>query len=1142
MATKTKKKKGLTREQYKKIWNQISTNEWLSICKDHHPTSQFHKNSSEIIKGCCPHPDHADNAPSFYIHTVEHRAKCFGCGYFVSNPIELMSTIMGKTDVEALQFIQDNFNVQAFLPKRLQADLEAQRTNQKAKNAIYQYTHDMLCDAIANPAAHAYATTAVDWLVNVRKVPQEHLHALPVGIMPPLLQLVDGMSKKYQSNFHTWRKASKAKNAANKPGRAPEDFSGIASTYLASCFKNSDYHGSIVFPLHSTPRDIARIKLRQPLAPGLDKKFVIPEDDFEESLGIYGLGWNMYDTFFTQDNTKDGSRLYTYLVEGEMDALTMMAQFMVNDSILFPIMSVGGTGGSRHIEPILQTTGVTKAFMIGDSPASNGDVIVKEWLSRVPEVHARVFTGWDKLVPSTDLDDAVHNPQIGYDKVLEVIWKNAKDNFTFPWKWAYSQVVPVLDSIPDHDRRSLIEQAAEFGKYLQQRDERNSYIQEISDNYPQVPDKILQRAMARREDNELGFIAQCADALRDLFFVVGTRIRATGRYLILQHRRNKTFHEMRLNSGDTLSQELAPLVGSVFHFVDQDVGFPSFLTHPRDSDRPIMSKTNKDLTSYMVEGVNELCHGTLDLQTAVRRKQGYHYIERERRDNLEYIVCGRDVFKITRDSTDAPTYVKLDGPTDEDLIFDVYTPGEPPPVSWYPGGLTTDLLDEGTQIDLNQLFDNLVDYYKSAFTFKNQDVTSELLAALLMSYPIMDALERPVMLFITGDTRSGKSTLLATIAGNKVSTKLAKCRIYHPAYEIQDYTAPGLARSADLSSQVVVLDEFELGDEDNGKRAQSILSMLRAMINGEVTRMRAKPDGVGISTTTLRMPIIFAAITGAEKPEDINRMIIIEMQQVEGHEAPAQILDQKFGQAKIQEIAQGLNTAMYTHAMTLRKHYYEISDVYREIEKSLPVAVDYRYMSSLFGPLAVMKMLGRDWKKFLINFVTKNEIMINIANTASVSEALLNRILNADVIYNHDTHQSEAVGMLITNADRWDEINKATCGIFFDKTQSLLLLLMDQIILKYFKGEKYTPLRLKEALQRHKLALKAKDVGATGIVGKARALLGPGVTPNGVVVIQAKELIKATQDAAQMHALLDPDEAEDTNEEEEDSDTSNIQF
>jgi energy-coupling factor transporter ATP-binding protein EcfA2 len=853
----------------------------------------------------------------------------------------------------------------------------------------------------------------------------------------------------------------------------------------------------------------------------------------------------MYDPFFLNPGSTSNVP-YIYVVEGEMDALSTMSQFVPSGTALFPLMSVGGSGGSNHIQPILKTVGIDKAFMVGDAPSANGDVVVKEWLKKVPDVHARIFTGWDKLVPATDIDEAINDPNIGFTKVTDVLWKNSDAHFTMPWKWAYDQAVPVLDGIPDHDKRTLIEKAAEHGKFLQHPIERSSYIEAVTDDYAQIPIKLLKRELTKMEDNELGFINQCADALRDMFFVIGTRIKTNGRYLILQNKKEQTFHEMRINSGDGLTQELAPLVGSPFQFIDQDVGFPAFLRHPNEVEEGmVMPLLDKQITFYLKESVSVLCQGAPDFQAASRRKQGYHYVERDGKEDLEYIVCGKDVFRILRKEGEPPEYVKLEGPADNNLIFDINFDGMPP-ATWFPGGLSVDLLKEGANTDLSRLFDEIEQYYDCAFKFKNQKVTSTLLAAMLMSYPVMDALERPVLMFITGHSHSGKSTLLSTMAGSRKSSKLSKCRLYYSSYQVHDYTPASVARTADLSSQLAVLDEFEVGDEQNGWRAKGVLSMIRSMINGEVQRVRAKPDGVGVNTFTLRMPMIFAAITGAEKPEDINRMVIVEMQRTEAHDAPAEILERTFGIDKIQEMARGLNTAMYAHAMELRKHYYEVSNDYHKLIEALPVKVDFRYLSSLFGPLAVMKMLGKDWKQFLVNFVTRNETMINVANTASVAETYLNRILNTPVVYNHDTHQSEPVGMLLANPDRWDEINRAVCGVFFDKKQSLLLVLMDQAVTKFFQGERLSSMRLKEALQRHKLAIRSQDVLQHGIVQQAVAYLGAGVTSSGVVVFRAKDLIDSTRNAVEMHAAMEDDKdqgKEDADETAEDSDdTSNIKW
>lgn len=1048
---------------------------------------------------------------------------------------------MGVSEAEALQYIQENFDV-TFLPKKLQAQLEAQRINQRTKNAIYNYTHYAMCNAVGNPAAHSYSVDALDWLVNARKIPQNQLHTLPIGIMPPLLELVDGMSKQHQANYKVWRKASQSQNAKGPPGRPPEDFSNEASTYLGPYFKTAEYQGAVVFPLHANPNEIARLKLRKVPKPGEDKKFIIPEDEFEEYLGIFGLGWYMYETFLDLKGEQLKQTPF-YLVEGEMDALTPMAQFAVTGNVLYPILSVGGSGGAKHIQPILSTLGISKTYMIGDAPSAAGNAIVKEWLKKAPELHSRVFTGWDKLIPAKDIDEAINDPNIGFNTVNDVIWKNIDDHFTSPWRWAYNLATPELDSIPDHDRRSLIEKAAEYGKFLIQPHDREFYIKEISQTYEHISFKLLKRELNKTEDNnELGFVDKCVDALRDMFFVVGTRTKTNGRYLILQHKKGKTYHEVRINSGDSVIQELAPLVGGIYQFIAEEIGIPPFMPDPKETDGQVLQTLDKQLTFFMKESINSLCQGAPDYRAASRRKQGYHYIERENKADLEYIVCGKDTFRILRDSEDTPPrYLHLEGPADKHLIFDINFEGSPP-ASWYPGGLTEDMLNEGAKVDIKNLYEDLVRYYDCAFKFKNQNTSSELMAALVMSFPIMDAFERPVLVFITGDTNSGKSTLTATIVGSSKFNKLAKCRLLYSSTEAHDYSPSGIARTADLSSCVVGLDEFEVGGEgQRGKYARATLDMMRSMVNGEVKRIRAAAGGgSGTDKYTLRMPMVFNSITGADKPEDINRMLIVEMEKMDSYDAPATILERTFGLPKIKEMSLQLNTAMYAHAMTLRKHYYEISNQYQKLIDALPQSVDQRYLSSLYGPMAVMRMIGKDWKQFLVNFVTRNETMITIANTASAADSYLTRILNYPVAHNYDTHQNEPIGMLLANPDRWDEINRAVCGVFFDKSQQLLLLILDTVVTKYFPGDRnMTAMRLQEALQRHKLAIRPQELGKYGIVDKAAAYFGAGVRYNGVVVLRAKELIEITFNAANMYsALQDTEEESKENENAQDESTN----
>lgn len=1093
-----KKNKGLTREQLWKIWAQVGTHNWLDIASSYKRSHNFTHAGRDILKGLCVHPDHSDTDPSFFIYTGKGFAKCFGCGYYVSNPLELLSLFMEAPEAEALQHLKEKFGL-SFLPKKALAELEAQRRNLLMKEEIYRVTHNYMCDALADPdkKEHKVAKNAINWLVNARQIPKDTLHALPIGVMPELARLQEIILKRFKREHEKWQQT-----AGNKP--EPQNLADPAFEYFKNYIRGTTFAGSILFPLHVNPKEIGRLKLR---APNNNKEFTIPDDDFEDLLGLFGLGWNQYHSFMDPKADVD----FAYLTEGEIDVLSVMARFAQQGKAKYPLFSVGGRGGAAHIEPILVSSGISKAFLVGDAPSKKGNEIVQSWLEKIIKLNTRIFTGWDKMIGCGDIDEAV--VKLGEGQVSKVLWQTFGDNFTTAWNWAFERASVELEAIPEHDYRNLVEHAAEHGKYLRDQLECEKFAQVVGDAYNINP-SILKRQIASREESENGFIMRCTDALKELLFVVGTETSGGNRYLVLYDKRNKRFNRVKLDSEQSLAQELAPIVGTLFDFVTEHVGFPSFLQMPDDSEGLVRPKLDRQLRYYVREAVQSLARGAPDFMSSRQYRQGYHCVELPTRQLAEYIVCGADVFAVRRDDGHNTIYEQLEGPSDNGIIFDVGIKGnvEEP---WFPGGLSVKKLDDGKNADLKKLYNDLVHLFDIGYKFKNQDITTKLLAALMLAYPTMDAFERPLLMFVTGDTSSGKTSLLSTFSG----LGYGQIRLLHASQGTENYTAASVASMCNCNSLLLALDEFESTDNRTGEEVRKILEMVRPLISGEARRVRGRPDGTHYESI-LRMPIIFSAIQGAERPQDLNRMLIVEMKKIAGKNSPVTVILDEFGEARIEEMGREIATAMYPHALTLAQHEKDIRHEFRELQTSLPFTVEWRFASSLYSALAVMKFLDiedLDWKTFFREYVISNESTILRATTISESESYLNAMLYNPVIFQREDNINVAVAQLLISPEKRAEINTAACGVYFDEEKELLLMLLDQAVPRllpnHLKTRGMSGSRLKDTLERHRAALPQKEVQRSNILRKVGPYLGAGIKLQDVVVFRAQEWLSSAEEA-----------------------------
>jgi hypothetical protein len=418
---------------------------------------------------------------------------------------------------------------------------------------------------------------------------------------------------------------------------------------------------------------------------------------------------------------------------------------------------------------------------------------------------------------------------------VEELWDHQTDNFTPPWSWAYDRAIKALASTPESDIRARMEGAALHGRYLHHRLDREHYIEEISTQLNLNP-HILKREINAQDHTELGFISACADSLRDIFAVIGTQKLPQGRSLVLYTRQDGSFQTVQLGSAKEATGLLAPVCGTLINFVQEYVGAPEFLPFPDPSEpeKRVVPALTKELNNFIPLALAEMTQGAVDLEQSERKSQGYHCLTvngvRE-----EFIVCGKKIFHMNRTSG-IPEYRQLDSPVYKTVLFDTGMENAKKGTEWYPNGLTPDLLHKAqAEADLSFLYDDLVKLYSEAFRFKYHEVTAQLLAALVMSFPAMSALSRPVLTFITGDSSSGKTSLMSTLA----NIGPPGMRLLYASSGHHKYTAPSVGRTADGMSNCLCLDEFENSQDGTGETVRAIFEMLRGIITGEGDRMLA---------------------------------------------------------------------------------------------------------------------------------------------------------------------------------------------------------------------------------------------------------------------------------------------------------------
>jgi energy-coupling factor transporter ATP-binding protein EcfA2 len=1079
--------KGVPSDILRKIWTVLGEDGWLSLLSTYRSDLEFNHKSHNVLSGKCLHPDHHDKHPSAFFRLDRGYYVCYGCTYYERNPVILLQYILQCSKAEALQFLTAQYNIK-FLSKKAQAELENQQFNQHIKQEIFRVSHDFMCSYIADPTnpAFDYCKDSVDYLVNYRKLDIDTFHALPIGILPDTTTIAEHSLKNYQKDTNAWENNDN-KNALNKP----VNVSGAVYDYLNKAV-TPDFVGSLVFPLHINPKEIGRIKLRVPNASRKEIKII--DDDYDDYLGLYGLGWGPYKEFFDQTNRAN----YIYITEGEFDAMNLMSQWIKTGSVPFPLIAAGGSGSNAQIEPILHAVGYDAVYLIGDAPHNKGNQIVSNWLQNIKKLHTRVFIGWDKMPNAEDLDTAVNI--YGVNTVEEHLKKEGNNSFVAVWSWCVDIVKDTLDGLPADDFRAIMEKAAHIGRLIRNKLEQQAYCDAISDLY-NIKSSLLKRQITAYEDSELGFLQRCIDALSDLVYVVGNELSADKRVIVLFIKKTKELHKVKLDS-DHFAEELASVIGTMYDFVVNHVGLPSFIQNPEDDpDVRILLQVDREVKFFVKQALISMSQGSPTINDR-KLRQGYQCRKDFQGVKHEYLVCGSALYYITRGDGGVCNYTELEGPSHNNFVFDIHHRHGQTVDPWYPGGISLKLLEERKKSDLKHLYNTLVEMFDCAFTFKHQKVTCQALAALMCVLPVSTAFSRQLLIFITGDTGSGKSTLLSMFSNiqNKETRLLFSSSGFDSAY-----THAGVCAEADGSSLLLVLDEFEAKDNHSKEHVPKIFETFRGLVAGDATRRMGQSGNSKGVTQYFNLPVIFAGIQGAERPADVNRLLIVEMKKIETKDFPSEVIARKYDQNTINDIREILAAGVYPYAQQLAQNERNMRHKYEELRKLVPFNVSARLSSSLFILMSFLELIGEDYMEFYKEYIIQNAEIVKVASSINESDSYLNALLRNPITLLEDGNASRTTIMkLLIDSEYRHTINSAAWGAYYDIETDRLLLLLDTVmhtlVPNHLKVRGMMGSRLKEILSRHKQALAPAEIVRSGILTKAAAVLGAGLRERDVVV------------------------------------------
>ncbi len=1085
-----------------KIWEKIFPSDWLALLAEHKPESQFRAKGGQII-GSCPFHE-GDRGASFFVTPTKGIVKCFGdtCGKTFTNPVKFLSEILKMNYGDTILFIQKRFGLKGVLPAALVKEYQDYYIHQQHKKTVCNALVKCLIDAIGDPEnpRHMYARPLIDWLLGTRNIDRASIPYLGIGIIPPILYLEQELGT--DSPAYKW-----------------------AREYFSKIYEGTSWLGQLAFFMYDEPDNIARIKIRKVAA----HDFTWVDDPYDEALGkfrgFYGL--NYFGSFFGRGADGTGAN-QVYVTEGEFDTMACINALVLSGKLDMICIATGGKGsqldqrGGQGGLDCLIKLGIDTVCLIGDKD-NGGKGFIQHTLGQrhSGDVNLRIMTWPDfddeELLPPeqriTDPDEWVQKR--GYADFSKYARTSA--NYQQPHEWAYNGAADEIERIPGDDLRRKTSTAMEWGLLLHHKIECKAFCDRIAEAFG-LDGAILYREINASDESEAGFVERIMEILLEHFTLVGVEGVENGkRRMELWHKETRATVYCIVNDERSSETMLSAFFGTLPNFVREKIGAPSFVTNEGEDTKMGLEQQTLMYRNHVRSAIMQLNKGLPDLRSTVRKAQGLHYMgETEAEGHLSYMVNGRDVYKITHPNGKLCVQ-QLTGPSDNGVVFRV-----DPNHKWLTTVSNAEDLLAGQDVDLPQLYRDILKEMTIGWAFKYPELSAQFLAPHLMCLPYMSVFPRQTAIMLNAEASSGKSRFTAGLIGG---TDFPKIQLIAASHLINVYTPAGIRQAMDGSSLCLCLEEFE---DYGGNDAKSIIvrrvcEMYRDMISEGGVKITIGSTGGTPKTSYLRHPLACCSIHPLRDEASLSRFVTFELERQLDRPDPVNILVDAFGEARLRQMKHEL-------AIGLLKHIPELVQAYKDIAKefatgaNLPAKVPSRFREALYPALAMQKFLGLDYKKFAMDFCSSRKEQLTRISSTSENEQVFEAVLSSPFYVNSEGGGSVSskanVRSYIANVVQNDieKINNTKCGVYYDyPTHSLVVHWIEAIqgVLSSAPkfGKEVSSNYLKEISQRSAHHVPSEKVLELKILDRVCKWMGPGIQLSHCSVFDVTHLYEAARTA-----------------------------
>jgi len=1099
LARKKKKKDAQQEEiglpQIRKLWTVRPAREWLKMLQETAPDYKWSLQGEHSIKGCCPY--HTENTPSFVLSFNRKQGKCFGsCGTYKDNLISIIAHIRGGSYAENLLFIQRNLglNEDEFGQNvdKLAAHYRVQEMKKHAAVAFREIIRELIAE---DPKELQYLKPGLVHLTKGRKLSADVLMAssdFPVGL--------------YGKPEHVKKYIG-------------EEFHELYDEYFNAKYRKAGHWGAVIFHYNDTPGSISRFKMRL-----LDKLAVEKTSDLdrateEEARALVPKDHTLYvDDPYTNNVGILGLHKYqhllghqtdpnAYVTEGEFDVLSVMNAQVLENSYDFVLLGTAGTG-SLDVG-FLKEYGIRTVWLIPDHPAKQGDGYVRNFLAekgnyapsgaRVP-FSIKVFQ-WPVSIFGFDLDDVIIRH--GYDTVREAMVTNRNSTFLNSIIWIMTKcdnqiaqikkdrdreladLDPAEDTevvaahaanIRDNAFRAIHEVILEWFRFVQDPADQLTFSQKYAteENIDITKHNSVYSQVYALDTRE-GVKQKIKDSFKEHFSFAFYEMSSTRHNLYIWSKHNQELVYLptsEIELGNILSQYLRQdyvtwldklLQGSpVWDFNEEDL-------------MTVEKKKIKDGMMWITSSLRDCRGEATNVRALTTVGQGIHHFGLPmsvQSQGYIYVVNGNKVFRgCPNPETEMIEWEQLENCVDNNLLFRL-----DPKFQWSYIDEVSDLY-AASQVDLKSTYEKICTIL-DGWRFDNHDTTVKYLAAQIMALPVAAAIGNVNIVYITGESESGKTSLLKGLLGGTRNRGHEVEPLLESAYFDSDTTMAGIYQTLDRSSITMLYDEAEVSDKHNtthDKRTEEIQRITMALPQGGISITRGGQTASQRSEYFLRMPLIMAGINLPADKVFLSRVLVIYTRKEYGHRSLADYIYEQFSHDDLADLRRDITIALLPHIPYLlrrRKQYKQELTMLSEGRK-----VSDRFLDNILTSLVVYELVsGEDGKELFKAIYEKNRDRLESIHGSDDTSAVITSCLyneSVKITYEDGLNDFTSVRTLLQN-EQYTQLNQKECGVYYYAPKDWIIIFWRQAkysVLRYDRYGRYPEESLKEQVSKTKFVV-----------------------------------------------------------------------